>query len=91
MAGSLIECSMSSNSALLNKLAYSPVSRRAPVSTFRIRAEQAQVRDEVLLVVDSQHGIGGRGIGDIGIERRRLHGSSRNMSRTEEMFSTRAN
>jgi hypothetical protein len=41
----------------------------APVSTFRIRVEQAQIRDEVLLVVNRQHGTGGRGIGDIGIKR----------------------
>src|SRR5713226_1810280 len=50
----------------------------APVSTFHIRVEQAQIRDEVLLVVSGQHGIGGRGIGDIRIKRRRLHGRSRN-------------
>src|SRR5713101_6591441 len=48
----------------------------APVSTFRIRVEQAQIRDEVLLVVNGQYGIGGRGIGDIGIKRRLLHGLS---------------
>ena len=46
----------------------------APVSTLRIRVEQAQIRNEVLLVVDGQDGIGGRGIGDIGIKWRRLHG-----------------
>jgi|SRR5450755_4345782 hypothetical protein len=40
----------------------------APVSTFRIRVEQAQIRDDVLLVVNGQYGIGGRGIGDIGIK-----------------------
>ena len=39
----------------------------APVSTFRIRVEQAQIRDGVLLVVGGQYGIGGRGIGGIGI------------------------
>ena len=50
----------------------------APVSTFRIRVEQAQIRDEVLLVVNGQYGIGGRGIGDIGIKRRLLHGLSCN-------------
>jgi hypothetical protein len=50
----------------------------APVSTFRIRVEQAQIRDEVLLVVNGQYGIGGRGICDIGIKRRLLHGLSRN-------------
>jgi hypothetical protein len=38
----------------------------APVSTLRIRVEQAQIRDEVFFVVNGQHGIGGRGIGDIG-------------------------
>ena len=31
----------------------------APISTFRIRVEQAQIRDDVLLVVDGQDGIGG--------------------------------
>jgi hypothetical protein len=50
----------------------------ARVSTFRIRVEQAQIRDEVLLVVNGQYRIGGRGIGDIGIKRRLLHGLSRN-------------
>src|SRR6266566_2299609 len=50
----------------------------APVSTLRVRVEQAQIRDEVLLVVNGQYGIGGRGIGDIGTKRRRLHGRSRN-------------
>ena len=49
-----------------------------PFSAFRIRVEQAQIRDEVLLVVNGQYGIGGRGIGDIGIKRRLLHGRSRN-------------
>jgi len=39
-----------------------------PVSTFHIRVEQAQIRDEVFLVVSNQHGIGGRSIGDIGIK-----------------------
>jgi hypothetical protein len=50
----------------------------APVSTFRVRVEQAQLRDDVLLVVNGQYEIGGRGIGDIGIKRRLLHGRSRN-------------
>src|SRR5216683_1708194 len=50
----------------------------APVSTLRVRVEQAQIRDEVLLVVNGQYGIGGRGIGDIGIKRRLLHGRPRN-------------
>ena len=50
----------------------------APVSTFHIRVEQAQIRDEVFLVVSGQHGIGGGDIGDIEIKRRRLHGRSRN-------------
>jgi hypothetical protein len=45
----------------------------APISTFRIRVEQAQIRDDVLLVVNGQYGIGGRGIGDIKIKRRLLH------------------
>jgi hypothetical protein len=49
----------------------------APISTFRIRVEQAQIRHEVSLVLSGQHGIGGRGIGDIGIKRRLLHGRSR--------------
>jgi hypothetical protein len=50
----------------------------APVRTFRICVEQAQIRDEVLLLVRGQHGIGGRNIGDIGIKRWRLRGRSRN-------------
>src|SRR6266568_4370626 len=50
----------------------------APVSTNRIRVEQAQIRNDVLLVVNGQYGIGGRDIGDIGIKRRLLHGLSRN-------------
>jgi hypothetical protein len=29
----------------------------SPVSTFRIRVEQAQIRDDVFLVVSGQHGI----------------------------------
>jgi hypothetical protein len=41
----------------------------APVSTFRSRVEQAQIRAEVHLVVSGQYEIGGRGIGDIGIKR----------------------
>jgi hypothetical protein len=49
-----------------------------PVSTLHVRVEQAQIHDEVLLVVHSQRGIGRRGIGDIGIKRRFLHGRSRN-------------
>src|SRR6267378_7403883 len=49
----------------------------APVGALRIRVEQAEIRDEVLLVVSGQYGIGGRGIGDIGIKRRLLHGLSR--------------
>jgi hypothetical protein len=50
----------------------------APVSTIDLCVEQAQIRDEVFLVVDGQHRIGRRGIGDIGIKRRLLHGRSRN-------------
>ena len=41
-----------------------------PVSTLRIRVEQAQIRDDVLLVVNGQYGIRGRGISDIGMKRR---------------------
>jgi hypothetical protein len=37
----------------------------APVSSFRIRVEQAKIRDDMLLIISGQHGIGGRGIGDI--------------------------
>jgi hypothetical protein len=44
-----------------------------PVSTNRIRVEQAQICDDVLFVVNGQYGIGGRGIGDIEIKRRLLH------------------
>ncbi len=43
-----------------------------PVRTFRVRVEQPQIRDDVFLVANGQHGIGGRGIGDIWIKRRRL-------------------
>jgi hypothetical protein len=56
----------------------------APVSPLRIRAEQAQIRDGVFLVVNGQRGIGGRGIGDIGIKRRLLRGLSRNRSSSTE-------
>jgi hypothetical protein len=45
----------------------------APVGAVHIRVEQAHIRDEMLLVTSGQYGIGGRGIGDIGIKRRRLH------------------
>ena len=48
-----------------------------PVRTFGFRVEQAQIRDEVLFVIDGQYGIGGRDIGDVGIERRGLHCESR--------------
>jgi hypothetical protein len=58
----------------------------APVRTLRIRVEQAQIRDDVLLVVSGQYGIGGRGIGDIGIKRRLLHGFSRNRSLIDQLF-----
>ena len=47
-----------------------------PVGAFSVRVEQAQIGDNVLLVVNGQNGIGGRGIGDIGIERRHLHGAN---------------
>jgi hypothetical protein len=40
----------------------------APVSACRIRVEQAQIRDDVFLIVNGQYGFGGRGIGDIGIK-----------------------
>jgi hypothetical protein len=50
----------------------------APVSTLRIRVEQAQIRDDVLFVVNRQCGIGGCSIGDIGIKRRLLHGRAHN-------------
>src|SRR5829696_5302544 len=50
----------------------------APVRAFRIRLEQAQIRDEVFLIVDGQYGIGWCDIGDIGIERRLLHWLYRN-------------
>jgi hypothetical protein len=36
----------------------------APVSTFRIRVEQAQIRDDVLFIVNGRYGIGGRSNGD---------------------------
>ena len=49
-----------------------------PVSTFRVGVEQTEIGDNVLLVVDGQNGIGGRGVGDVGIERRLPHRRSRN-------------
>ena len=49
-----------------------------PVRIFGIRVEQAQICQKVILVVSGQHGIGRRGIGDIRIKRRLLHGLSRN-------------
>jgi hypothetical protein len=49
-----------------------------PAGTLHVCIKQAQIRDEVLLVVHSQHRIGGRSIGDNGIRRRRPHGRSRN-------------
>src|SRR5260370_15673673 len=58
----------------------------APVSTCRIRVEQAQIRDDVLFVVDGQYGIGGRGIGDIGIKWRLLHGHSRNKIADDQFY-----
>src|SRR6266513_3464123 len=50
-----------------------------PISTFLVGVEQVQIRDEVFLVVSGQHGIGGRGIGEIWIKRRPMHGRSRNV------------
>ena len=50
----------------------------SPVSIYRIRVKQTQIRDGVLLVVDGQYGIGGGGIGDIGIKRWLLHWRARN-------------
>jgi len=40
----------------------------APISTFRICVEQAQIRDDVLLVINGQYGNGRRGIGDIRVK-----------------------
>src|SRR5712691_771666 len=51
---------------------------RSPVRTFRIRVEQAQIRDDVLFVVDGQYGIRGRGIGYIGSSGGFCMGVSRN-------------
>jgi hypothetical protein len=48
-----------------------------PVRTFRVRVEQSQIGDEVFPVVGGQHGLGGRGIGNIWIKRR--HGRSRDV------------
>jgi len=58
----------------------------APVSTYRIRVEQAQIRDYVFLVVNGQYGIGGRGIGDIGIKWWLLHGLSRNKIADDQFY-----
>src|SRR5450631_3527184 len=57
----------------------------APISALCIRVEQPQIRDEVLLVVNGQCGIGGRGVGDIGIKWRLLHWLSRNRSLIDEL------
>jgi hypothetical protein len=46
----------------------------APISAIQIRIEQAQILDEMFLVVSGKYGIGGRGISDIGLKRCRLHG-----------------
>jgi hypothetical protein len=65
---------------LLNAVSMSQCSQhvsKMPFSAFRIRVEQAQIRDEVFLVVNGQHEIGGRGIGYIGIKRRLLYRPSR--------------
>jgi hypothetical protein len=56
-----------------------------PVSPLRIRVEQAQMRDKMFLVVNGQYRIGERGIGDIGIKRRLLHGLSRNRSLIDQL------
>ncbi|KRR11426.1 hypothetical protein CQ12_40325 [Bradyrhizobium jicamae] len=49
----------------------------APVRTFRMCIQQAQIRNEVLLVVRGQRATRGRNIGDIGINRPSRHGRSR--------------
>jgi hypothetical protein len=49
-----------------------------PVRTFRVRVEQLQIGDEMFPVVGGQHGLGGRGIGNIWIKRRR-HRRSRDV------------
>jgi polysaccharide pyruvyl transferase WcaK-like protein len=51
-----------------------------------IRAEQAQIRDEMLLVINGQHGIGGRGIGDIGIKRRLLRAFSQQVANRKDVL-----
>ena len=51
-----------------------------PDTPARPRVEQVQIRDEVFFVVDRQHRIGRRGIGNIRVKRRLLHGRSRSRS-----------
>ena len=58
----------------------------APVSALRVRVEQAEIRDDVFLVVNGQRGTGGRGIGDIGIKWRPLHGRSRNRLLIDQLW-----
>ncbi len=58
----------------------------APVGALRIRVEQAEICDDVFLVVNGQRGTGGRGIGDIGIKWRPLHGRSRNRLLIDQLW-----
>jgi hypothetical protein len=58
----------------------------APVRTFRIRVEQAQISDEVLLIVRGQYGTGGRNSGDVWIKRWPLHGRSRNRLLIDQLY-----
>jgi hypothetical protein len=57
-----------------------------PVSTLRIGVEQAQIRDDVLFVVNGLYGIGGSGIGDIGIRRRAAYDMARDRGRSTKAW-----
>jgi hypothetical protein len=46
-----------------------------PVGAVRIRVPQAKIGYEVFLIVQGEDRFRRRGIGDIGIERRLLHGA----------------
>src|ERR1700744_2035853 len=45
----------------------------APVCSLLIRIEHAQIRDNMLLVVNREHGIRRRGVGNVWISMRLLH------------------
>jgi hypothetical protein len=65
------------------------------VRTLYVPIEQAQIRDDVFLVVDGQNGIGWCGVGDIWIKRRLFRrrsreGYSRSASSTRSMVAAKS-